>query len=201
MRAVRGSVLPVISLNGTLLTNFSNAATTQTLTGTTFSSTDDYVLINNMPVSVISPKYSYSTTHISFADQFKNNLGTYAGISVQVPLFSGLSKKATINQAKSSALLAENQERTAETQAKNAMTQARLNRLFAEQRYNVYKQQAADYEAAYKIAVSKFEKGAISSLEYLTAKTNSDRATQNCIAAKYDYVLRAKVMMYYQEFK
>lgn len=201
LRAARGAVLPVISLNGSLGTNYSDAATTQTVTGMSFGSTDDYVLVNNNPSPVFSPHYSYSTTRISFADQFKNNLGTYAGISVQVPLFSGASKMAAINQAKASVLLAENQLRTAETQAKLALTQARLNQLHAAQRYDVYKQQAADYEASYKIATSKFEKGAISSLEYLTAKTNNDRAGQNCIAAKYDYVLRTKVMRYYRELK
>lgn len=199
--AARGSVLPVVSLSGSLGTNFSDAATTQTLTGTTYSSTADYVVVNNTPVSVFSPQYSYNTTHISFTEQFRNNLGAYAGISVQVPLFNGFAKKATINQAKISDLLAENQQRTAETRSRIALTQARLNVLYAVQRFDVYKQQAADYEASYKIAVSKFEKGAISSLEYLTAKTNSDRAALNRIAAKYDYVLRAKVMGYYLEFK
>ncbi len=201
LQAARGSVLPVIALNGSLGTNFSDAATTQTVTGSTYGTTADYVVVNNTAVPVFSPQYSYSTTPVSFADQFTNNLGTYAGISMQVPLFSGLSKKAAINQAKASVLLAENQQRTAETQARIARTQARLNLLYAVQRYDVYKQQAADYEAAFKIAVTKFEKGAISSLEYLTAKTNNDRAGQNVITAKYDYVLRAKVMMYYQELK
>lgn len=197
--AARGSVLPVISLNGSLGTNYSDAATTQTLSGTSYGSTADYVVVNNTQVPVFSPQYSYNTSKISFADQFDNNLGAYAGISVQVPLFNGLNRKAAIDQAKVAAILAENQERTAATQSKLALMQARQDRYYAGQRYDVYNQQVADYAASYKIAVTKFEKGAISTLEYLTAKTNADRAALNLIAAKYDYLLRVKVLEYYGE--
>ena len=195
--AARGAFLPVVSLNGSIGTNYSDAALSQTLTGFSYASTDDYVVVNNTPVSVFSPQYNYNSTKISFNEQFRNNLGSYAGISIQVPLFNGLAKKGSLNQAKLSHVLAQNQQQTAETKARIAINEAWQNRYNAWQRYEVYQQQVSDYNASYKIAETRFEKGVLTTLEYLTAKINADRATQNFIVAKYDYVLRTKIMEYY----
>jgi len=67
----------------------------------------------------------------------------------------------------------------------------------AYERYQILQEQVQDYAASFKIATIKFEKGAITTVDYVIAKSNNDKAQMNFIAAKYDYVLKSKVLDYY----
>ena len=58
-------------------------------------------------------------------------------------------------------------------------------------------QQVKDYTESFRAATIKFEAGAITSVDYIIAKNNVDRANINLIASKYDYILKTKILDYY----
>jgi outer membrane protein len=65
-------------------------------------------------------------------------------------------------------------------------------------RYQKLTEQVASFAESFRGAEIKFNAGAINSVEYLVVKTNLDRANINLIIARYEYLLRTKVLDYYQ---
>jgi outer membrane protein len=68
----------------------------------------------------------------------------------------------------------------------------------AYERYQKLVQQVADFSESFRAAEVKFNAGASTQVDYLIAKNNVDRANTNLIIAKYDFLLRTKVLDYYQ---
>jgi outer membrane protein len=64
-------------------------------------------------------------------------------------------------------------------------------------RYKVLLEQVAAYNESFKAAEVRYNSGVGTSIDYLTAKDRLDRANINLIIAKYDFVLRKKVLDYY----
>jgi len=195
--ALRGQQFPVLSLVGSLGTNYSDAALAQKIIGITPRNNGGYVTVNNEQVPVFEPDYQYSNTRISFKDQFKNNLNSYVGLSLQVPIFNGLKTRTQISLARINEQQAEVQKTTTNTRLKNNVNQAYTDMTASFERYQVLQQQVSDYSESFKIATVKFEKGAITTVDYVIAKNNNDRANMNLIAARYDYILKSKVLDYF----
>jgi outer membrane protein len=195
--AARGTLLPTLSLNGSIGTNYSDAAISQKITGVNNTATDSYVLLNNSPVTVYAPQYSFSNSKVSFHDQFKNNLNSYVGLSLQVPLFNSLRGRTRVQLAKIDKEQATALHATVNVSLKLAIEQAHINMTAAFERYNVQQEQAKDFAESFRIATIKFEKGSVTSVDYMIAKSNNDRAAMNLIAAKYDYILKSRILEYY----
>jgi outer membrane protein len=68
----------------------------------------------------------------------------------------------------------------------------------AQDRYKALTSQVDAYRESFRSAEIRFNEGAITSVDYIIAKNNLDRANLNLISARYDYVLRTKIIDYYQ---
>lgn len=197
LHSSRGLLFPSLSLNGSIGTIYSDAAINQRVTGVSDAGTDSYVLINNTPLTVYSPQYNFSNEKISFNDQFKNNLNSYVGLSLQFSVFNSLRNKTQISLAKINKEQAEVSQKNTNVALRAAIDQAKVDMAAAYERYQILQEQVQNYSASFKIATIKFEKGAITTVDYVIAKSNIDKAQMNFIAAKYDYVLKSKVLDYY----
>lgn len=198
LQAARGQLLPTFSLNGSIGTNYSDAAVSQTLLGSTDVLTDNYVLVGSTQTPVYAPQYSFRNDKISYPSQLKNNLNSYVGIGVQIPIFNGLRLKSQVNYAKINSQQAESLKENVDTQLRLAVEQAHVNMAASYDRFLVLAQQAQSYSESFKIALARFEAGALTSVEFMVAKGNFDRANNNLIAAKYDYILKARILDYYK---
>ena len=58
--------------------------------------------------------------------------------------------------------------------------------------------QVAAYVENFRAAEIRFNEGASNSVDYLIAKNKLDAANLNLILARYDYVIRTKILDYYQ---
>jgi outer membrane protein len=65
-------------------------------------------------------------------------------------------------------------------------------------RYKLLQSQVDAYIESYRIAKVRFVAGAITSVDFIIAKGNLDRAKVNLINARYDYLTRTKILDYYQ---
>jgi outer membrane protein len=65
-------------------------------------------------------------------------------------------------------------------------------------KYKALVDQVSAYTESFRAAEVRFNEGASTSVDYLIAKNNMDRANINLIIARYDYVLRTKILDYYQ---
>ena len=198
VKAAKGMLLPTLSLNGSVGTNYSNAASLSQVTGSTDVATDNYVLINSEKSTVFAPQNNYSTQKISYGDQWKNNFNSSLSIGLQIPILNGLQAKSRLNQAKITQQKATFEATTVKTELRQNIEQAYLNMTAAFNRFQKLSSQVSDFGESFHAAEVRFNAGAMTSVEYLIVKNNLDRANNNLIAAKYDYILRTKVLDFYQ---
>ena len=67
--------------------------------------------------------------------------------------------------------------------------------------YTTYKlllAQVEDFEQSFHAADIRFANGAISTVDYVIAKNNLDRVQLNLVVAKYNFMLRTKLLDFYQ---
>lgn len=198
LRASWGSAFPTLALVGNLGTNYSSAAVRQTVSNVFDAPGSSYVMVNGASTPVYNRQVEYTSEKIGFNSQLSNNLFTYVGLSLQVPIFNGLRNKQQIDLSKHAYEFSKIQQKGSETRFRSQLTVACNELRNSRERLVVYQEQTKDYEQSYLIAQNRFEKGAISTLEFISAKTNYEKALANSISAKYEYVFRKKVVELYK---
>ena len=135
---------------------------------------------------------------VKYFDQLRNNYGTFIGLGLNIPIINNLRARNNVTLAKIDRKNAEIVEKTTHTQLQQAIEQAYLNMTAAQERYKVLQQQVEAFGLSFRAAEVRFNAGLGTSVDYLTAKNNLDRANINLVNARYDYALRTKILDYYQ---
>jgi outer membrane protein len=167
-KAAKGQLYPRLSLGGGINTYYSSA--TQNVGGN-----------GKMP----------------YTDQLKNFRSNYLGVGLSVPIFNRLVTRNQIKLANINLKDNELVETNTKQQLHQQIDQAYLNMTNAYERYKVLATQVTAYEESFTAAEVRFKAGVGTSIDYLTAKDRLDRANLNLVNAKYDYVLRKKILDYY----
>jgi outer membrane protein len=195
VKVARGDMFPVISLNAGLSTNYSSAARTQRFLN---FGLDSVGVVKGSNQAVLFRNDNFAFDKIGYFDQFKNNYGTGFGIGVRIPLLNGLTARNRVATAKIDRKNFELIEENTRIRLKQAIEQAYFNMRAARERYEATTKQVNAFRESFRAAEIKFNAGAINSVSYLTTKNFLDRANVNLIIARYDYVLRTKILDYYQ---
>ena len=115
-----------------------------------------------------------------------------------MPIFNSFQSRTRVTlariQEKNYSYIAEN----TRIQLRQAIEQAFLNMTTAFGRYKILTEQVTAFEESFHAAEIRFNLGAINSVEYMIIKNNLDRANINLIIARYEYLLRTKVLDFYQ---
>jgi outer membrane protein len=197
VKAARGQLYPSFSLSGNLASNYSSIAQRDNLIGSSEVATDAYVLINGGKTPVLTQQNNYASQKIDYLDQVKNNIFTNVGLVMRVPILNALQTRNRIKLAqinvKNAALVEDN----TKLQLRQAIDQAYLNLTNSWERYNVLTEQVAAYAESFRAAEVRFNAGASTSVDYILAKSRLDAASLNLVVAQYDYVLRTKVLDFY----
>jgi outer membrane protein len=198
-KVAAAGLYPTLSFFGQLGTNYSSAARNLTVGNVTDVATSDYVVVNGNNSPVITKQTNFNSQKIKFFSQYNNNLNTYFGLNLSIPIFSSLQTRSNIKLArleeKRTNYVAEN----TRIQLRQAIEQAHLNMVSAFEKYNAIKDQVTAYEESFRAAEIRFNLGALNSVEYLIVKNNLDRATVNLTIARYEYLLRTRVLDFYQD--
>ena len=198
LKAERGRLFPSLSLNAGATTNYSSAARSSTFLGTSDITSDDYVVVNGNNLPVMKRIGNYEMDKIRYGKQLNNNLYSQVSLNLRIPIFSNWSQRTRIRRAELNLENMEIQEQTTKTQLQQAIEQAHVNMTSALDRFHTLLEQKAAFEESFRAAEARFNEGVGTTIDYLTARNNLDRATINLIAARYDYVLRTRVLDYYQ---
>ena len=135
---------------------------------------------------------------IEYYDQLSNNYRTYVGVGISIPIFNNFRYRNQIALAKVDLKSATYTAQTRQIQLKQNIEQDHFNMTAARNRYQALLEQVAAYKESFNAAEARFNAGASNSIDYLIAKNNLDRANVNLIIARYDYILRTKILDYYQ---
>jgi len=192
----RGRLYPTLSVFGALGSNFTSIATTDIAGTGVPSQTGQYVNIAGNTYDVMST--SYSTVKTSFGDQIKNNRQQYFGFQLNIPILNYFSARNSIKTAKLNYENAKVLSNASKNQLQQYVEQAWQNLRSAYGQYQGYVEQVKAYGESFRTAEIRFNAGAITSVDYVIAKNNFDRANTNLSAARYNYIFRTKILEYYQ---
>jgi outer membrane protein len=198
IKAAKGQLYPRIYLNGGVGTNYSSTGSIQQLISSIDAPTDSYVMVDNKKVQVYAPQPTFAESKINYGNQWKNNFNSYINLTLSIPLLNGLQTKSRLKQAENTEKQTSFEEETTKRQLKQAIEQAYVNMKAAFKTYSTIEQQVKDFEESFREAEIKFNEGVLTSVEYLIVKNNVDKARTNLISARYDYILRSKILDYYQ---
>ena len=137
-------------------------------------------------------------TSIKYFDQLRNNYGTFIGVGLNIPIINNMRARNNVTLAKIDQKDAEIRKQTLHTGLQQAIGEAYINMRNAADRYKVLQQQVDAFGLSFRAAEVRFNAGLGTSVDYLVAKNNFDRANLNLINARYDYALRVKILDYYQ---
>ncbi|MEP7376980.1 MAG: TolC family protein [Chitinophagaceae bacterium] len=199
VKVARGQLFPTLSFGANASTNYVSVAQQSQYINTIYGPTSDSVFTNSGKLPVFRFQDNFTKpTKISYSDQLNNNFSTSFGFNLSIPIFNSFVQRNRVKQAKIRYKSAELTAKTTRTQLSQDIEQAYLNMSSASDRYKALTQQVAAYDESFKAAGILFQQGVGTSIDYLTAKNNLDRANINLIIARYDLVLRAKILDYYQ---
>ncbi|MFI2741624.1 TolC family protein [Zhouia sp. PK063] len=198
LSVAKSGFLPEISAFGQLNTNYSSAAQLYNETGTMVVESGQFVNIDGQEYAVYANQSQYRSSDISYKDQFENNFSTSYGISVNIPLFNGFNAKHDVKLKKIA--LEESKIALEDTKRKykQSVIMAYTDMESAYNTYKALKEQVNAYEASFRVNEIRFNNGVSNIVEYLISKNNLDTAKLNLSTAKYDYMLRTKVLDYYR---
>lgn len=167
LKSAKGQRYPTLSLGGNVETTYSSVA--QDATG----------------------------KKISYNSQLGNNIFSGLNVGIQIPIFNGNLVRNRIKLAdiavKNNELIEEN----TKVQLRQEVEQAYVNMTNSYDRYKILLEQVEAYQQSFKAAEARFNAGVGTSVDFLIAKQNLDRSNINLIIAKYDFVLRKKILDYY----
>jgi outer membrane protein len=192
----KGKLYPSLYLYGSLNSNYSSIATSS-IPGSQYNIvTGDFVTYggNNYYVNTTG----YESQKISFGDQFKNNRFQQFGLQLNIPILNYFSARNNVKFAKLNYQNAMVLANTSKNQLQQLVEQAYQNLLSAYGQYKGFADQMKAYGESFRIAEIRFNAGAITSVDYVIAKNNFDRANTSLNTAKYNYIFRTKILEYYQ---
>lgn len=195
LATARGRRYPTISMNGSMGTGTSGLA--KDITGFNIIGYDTTAVTTGGQY-VLSPRTEFITKPIPFADQFKDNVNKSFGFTISVPLFNGLQTHTGAKNAKLNLINARYSQDLAKQNLYKTIAQAYTTAKAALSRYMANKKSVEASQASFDFADQKFNVGAISAFDYNTAKNRLLVAQSNLLQSKYDYILRLKVLDFYQ---
>ncbi len=198
IKVAQGQLFPRLTFGGTFFTNYSSVANQSTFINTTDFVSDDYVVVNGAPSPVIYKQDNFSNNTIGYTDQLNNNISNTFGFSLTVPLFNALSQRNRIKQARLTFKNTELAQSTTKIQLNQDINRAYVNMNTSADRYKTILLQVDAFTESFRAAGVRFQQGVGTSIDYLITKNSLDRANISLIIAKYDFVLRTKILDYYQ---
>ena len=134
---------------------------------------------------------------IPYSEQLNNNVFTNVNIGLNIPIFNSLRARNRIKLAAIEVKNTELQEENTKLLVRQQIEQSSLMLANSFERYKALLEQVAAYKMSFNAAEVRFNAGLGTSVEYLVAKNNLERASINLISSKYDFLLRKQVVDYY----
>ncbi len=131
-------------------------------------------------------------------DQMQTTRNYYIGASLRIPIFNKLQIRTGVNNARlgvEDARFKLEQEKLA---LRKEIQQAYTDAVAAYKKYQSSFDAVESYRETFRYTEEKFNVGLLNSVDYNVAKTDYLRAQSNLLQAKYEYILRMKILDFYK---
>ncbi|MFM9909783.1 MAG: TolC family protein, partial [Chitinophagaceae bacterium] len=198
VKVAKGNYFPTLSFGTNVNSSYSSAAL-QEIPGTkTEVPTGNYVRVANLQYDVLQQQQSFTFGKLGYGKQFNDNLGNSYGFNLQLPIFNNFRVRNQVKLADINRKNAELENSNIKLLLRQNIEEAHLNMSSTYERYKTLQEQVNNFEISFKAAEIRFNTGVINSAEYLLVKNNLDRSKVNLIMAMYEYLLRTRVLDFYQ---
>lgn len=133
----------------------------------------------------------------SFGQQMKHNFNQSIGFSLSVPIFDAFSTRNNVRRAKANRLNAELSLEQTRTETEKAIVQAHTQAITARQRMEASAVARRQAEAAMLAVKEKYNFGRATPTEFETAKNTYYRASSEAVQARYEHLLRIRILEFY----
>jgi len=194
----RGSLLPSLSMQGSLGTGYSGAASN--VIDTYVPAGSEVIGFINIPggtQEVYTMRYDPVWKNNTFSNQVSDNVNKSLSFNLSIPIFNGWSSRTAISKSK---LNVEN--------SKYALDLKKLElRKIIQQAYadakaalNKYQSSLTGVEAAresFRYAEQKFTVGSLNSVDYNNSKIIFEKSESNLLQAKFEFIFKTTVLDFY----
>ncbi|WPU91097.1 TolC family protein [Mucilaginibacter sabulilitoris] len=198
VKVAKGALTPSISLFGGITTNYSSAAQNAVFRDSSVVNTGGYVNTPTGQQPVLAKQANFDNHNIGYYDQFKNNYGTQFGVRLSIPILNYFQNHNKVKLAKIDLQESKYIEENTKNVLRQNVEQAYLNMTSAYSRYNALVDQVKAYTESFRTIEIRFNSGVITSVDFVIAKNNLDKANINLINARYDCFIYNKILDYYQ---
>jgi outer membrane protein len=196
VRSARGNLYPRLSVNGSFTTLYSDQRQQFYPDGGTGTTTIGYVQGSLTPVLTDFQTGSFSVP--SIGDQYIDNRGRSIGVSIQIPIFNGLSSRSAMQRAAISREIANISLLETRNTLRQTVETAYNNAQAAVKTYQSTEKQVKARDEAFRMARQRYNLGAVNFVDYQVAENNLFQAQSDLLRAKYDFIFRKKVLDFYQ---
>lgn len=195
-KVAAGARYPIVTLNTSLNTTYASAAKQiESLTLPDAGSPTYYVTTGGDLVLSYQPTPVLSST--PFFTQIGDNFGGSISLNVVVPIFNNYRVRNTLSLAQ----INMDNNRLAQQNTQNALRrnieQAFLDARAALERYNSAQANIVALENALNYTEKRYQLGAVSTFDFLNAKTRLATTRLQQEAARYEYYFRLKILDFY----
>jgi outer membrane protein len=196
--AARGGLLPQLSLNGQLGSNWTSTYRQFdgfSINGT--SPTGTFVNVGGNQYDVLQPNVIPRYTSPKMFTQLENNFRQTISATLNIPLFNGWQAQFQVRQAKLNIISQELIQFQTELKLKQDVYKAHNDATNAIQKYYAAKRSQDAAQRAFDFAQKRYELGLTNTIEYLSTQNNLYKAEASMLNSKYDLIFKLKVIDYY----
>lgn len=207
MKASRGSLAPRLSLSGSINSNYSSASDRQRFVPDGGDPTITFPQIGvvggagGTPVYVADPVNVPSGNYVDGygrADQLNDNIFRQVSLGLSIPIFNGLAQRATYQRSVINRQLATISAKEIDNTLRQNVETSYNQALAAAKTYSSSLKQVRAREEAFRMTKQRFDLGAVPYVEYQVAENDLFKAKSDLVRAKYDFILKKKVLDFYQ---
>lgn len=136
-------------------------------------------------------------TNEDFGAQFRHNFSKSIGFSLSVPIFDGLNTRNSVRRAKAQAAVSALRFDDARNNLYKSITTAYTQAVAAQKKYAASTVSVESSLAAFNAMQVKYNNGRATPTEFSKAKSDYTNALANQVQAKYEAMLRARILAFY----
>ncbi len=194
----RGSLLPTLTLQGSIGTGYSGAAIVlDSLTPAGEAPIGYYYSSLGIMQPVYTMKFDPVYKDKVFSDQISDNINQSLSFNLSIPIFNGYASRTAISKAK---INMENSKLNLETTKLNLRKTIQQAYADAQAAYNKYQSSLTGVEASkesYRYAEQRFIIGMMNSVDYNNAKTNLEKSESELLQSKFNFIFKTTVLDFY----
>ena len=143
-------------------------------------------------------KQLHVSTYPSFGNQFRDNFGSYVGVSLSVPIFNHLNGVSGIRKARNSYRIAQEQAEEQKLELRKLVEQAVMDREgYLKESIQMEKKASSD-KLAYQVTKRKYEEGLMTSLDVQNNAATWLDSQASLLQSKLTYFLKCRLVEYYK---